>query len=194
MYRCELNLKEGWAPKNWCFWTVVQQKTLESPLDSTEIQLVHPKEDQSCVFIGRADSEALIPWPPDVKSQLIGKDPDDGKDWGQEEKGETEGGDRKWDGWMASPTQWTWVLANSEIVKDREAWLCCSPQSHKESDITVTEKQQQQMIITKTYTDNNSKRSNNTNDKHHISLFYLHDAIAWLLFYYVQICYLIHNN
>ena len=88
----ELDYKESWAPKNWCFWTVVLEKTLESPLDCKEIQPVHPKGDQSWVFIGRTDVEAETPilWPPDVKNWLIGKDPDAGKDWRQEEKGMTE--------------------------------------------------------------------------------------------------------
>ena len=84
--------KESWAPKNWCFWTVVLDKTLESPLDCKEFQPVHSKGDQSWVFIGRTDSEAETPvlCPPDVKSWLIWKDPDAEKDWGQEEKGTTE--------------------------------------------------------------------------------------------------------
>ena len=88
----ELDYKESWAPKNWCFWTVVLEKTLESPLDSKEIQPVHPKGDQSWVFIGRTDVEAETPlfWPHDAKSWLIWKDPDAVKDWGQEEKGMTE--------------------------------------------------------------------------------------------------------
>ena len=73
--------KESWAPKNWCFWTVVLEKTLESPLDCKEIQPVHPKGNQAWIFIGRTDAETLILWPPDVKNQLIGKDPDAGKDW-----------------------------------------------------------------------------------------------------------------
>ena len=109
MYGCELDYKESWAPKNWCFWTVVLEKTLESPLDCKEIQPVHPKGAQSCVFIGGTDLEAEAPilWPPDVKSWLILKDPDAGKYWGQEEKG------RGWDGWMAPPTQWTWVWVDS---------------------------------------------------------------------------------
>ena len=85
-------LKESWAPKNWCFWTVVLEKTLESPLDCKEIQPVHPKGDQSWVFIGRTDAEAETPilWPPHAKSWVIGTDPDAGRDWGQEEKGMTE--------------------------------------------------------------------------------------------------------
>ena len=108
----ELDCEEGWAPKNWCFWTVVLGKTLESPLDCKEIQPVHPKGYQPWVFIGRTDVEAETPifWLPDAKSWLIWKDPDVGKDWRQEEKGTT------WDeidGWMASPTQWTWVWVNS---------------------------------------------------------------------------------
>ena len=88
----ELDYKESWAPKNWCFWTVVLEKTLVSPLDCKEIQPVHPKGDQSWVFIERTDVEAETPilWPPDVKSWLIGKDPDAGKNWRQEEKGTTE--------------------------------------------------------------------------------------------------------
>ena len=84
--------KEGRVPKNWCFWTVVLEKTLDSPLDSKEIKPVNPKGNQLWVFIGRTDAEveALTLWPPDGKSQLIGKDPDAGKDWHQEEKWETE--------------------------------------------------------------------------------------------------------
>ena len=106
----ELNYEESWVLKNWCFWTVVLEKTLESPLDCKEIQPVHSEGDQSCVFIGRTDAEAETPilWPPHGKNWLIGKDPDAGRDWGQEEKD-----DRGWDGWMASPTWWTWVWVNS---------------------------------------------------------------------------------
>ena len=88
----ELDYKESWAPENWCFWTVVLEKTLESPLDCKEIQPVHPKGDESWIFIGRTDAEAetLILWPPDVKNWLIRKDPDAGKDLRREEKGTTE--------------------------------------------------------------------------------------------------------
>ena len=88
----ELDYKENWAPKTWCFWTVVLEKMLETPLDSKEIQLVNPKENQSWISIGRTDAEAETPilWPPDVKSQLIWKDPDTGKDWRQMEKREAE--------------------------------------------------------------------------------------------------------
>ena len=88
----ELDYKESWAPKNWCFWTVVLEKSLESPFDSKEIQAVHPKGNQSWIFIGRTDAEAetLILWPPNAKKQLIGKDPDAVKDRRLEEKGKTE--------------------------------------------------------------------------------------------------------
>ena len=89
----ELDNKESWAPKNWCFWTVVMEKTLESPLDCKEIQPVHLKGNQSFqIFIWKTDAKAEAPiiWPPDVKNWLIGKDPDAGKDWRQEEKGMTE--------------------------------------------------------------------------------------------------------
>ena len=99
----ELDCKESWAPKNWCFWTVVLEKTLESPLDCKEIQPKgDPKGDQSWLFIAGIDVEAETPvvWPPDEKSWLIWKDPVAGKDWGQEEKGMT-----GCDGWMASLTQ-----------------------------------------------------------------------------------------
>ena len=88
----ELDYKESLALKNWCFWTVVLEKTLEIPLDCKEIKPVHPKENQSRIFIGRTDAEAETPvfWPPDVKNWLTEKDPDAGKDWSQEEKGMTE--------------------------------------------------------------------------------------------------------
>ena len=87
-----LDYKESWVQKNWCFWTVVLEKTLESPLNCKEIQPVHPKGNQSWIFIGRTDNEAETPilWPPDVKNWLIGKDPEPRKDWRQEEKGMTE--------------------------------------------------------------------------------------------------------
>jgi len=102
----ELDHNESWALKNWCFWTVVLEKTLESPLDCKESSKpVNPKGNQSWIFIGRTDAEAEAPilWPPDVKNWLTGKDPDVEKDWRREEEGD----DRGWDGWMASPTRWT---------------------------------------------------------------------------------------
>ena len=106
----DLDYKESWAPKNWCFWTVVLEKTLESPLDCKEIQPVRPKGNQSWIFIGRTDVEAETPilWPPDVKNWLMRKD------WFWERvKAGGEGDDREWDGWMASPSRWTWVWVNS---------------------------------------------------------------------------------
>ena len=119
----ELDHKEGWALKNWCFWTAVLEKTLESPLDCKEIQPAHPKGDQPWIFIGRTDAEAeaLILWPP-VKSWLIRKDPDAGKDWGQEEKGKTEDmvGWRHW----LSGQESEYTLG----VGDGQGGLaCCSP-------------------------------------------------------------------
>jgi len=103
----ELDYKESWELKNWCFWTVVLEKTLESPLDSKKIQPVHPKGNQSWIFIGRtdADTETLILWPPDVKNWLIWKDPDAGKDWRGKEKGTTED--------EMVGCQWTWVWVSS---------------------------------------------------------------------------------
>ena len=98
----ELNHKESWVSKNWCFWAVVLEKTLECPLDCKEIQPIHPKGDQSWIFIGRTDAEAETPilWPPDAKNCFLGKDPDAGKDWGQEEKGTTEGEMVGWHHWL----------------------------------------------------------------------------------------------
>ena len=97
----ELDHRESWTPKNWCFWTVVLEKTLKSPLDCKEIQPVHPKGNQSWIFIVRIDAEAetLVLWPPDVKNWLIGKDPDAEKGWGQEEKGPTEDEMVGWHHW-----------------------------------------------------------------------------------------------
>ena len=102
LWMWEWDYKESWALKNWCFWTVMLEKTLESPLDYKEIQPVHPKGNQSWIFIGRTDVEAETPilWPPNVKNWLIWKDPDAGKDWRQEEKGMTEDEMVAWHHWL----------------------------------------------------------------------------------------------
>ena len=115
-----LNYKESWAPKNWCFWTVVLEKTLESPMDSKEIQPVHPKGNQSWIFIGRTDVETEIPilWPPDVKSWLIWKHPDAGKDWRWEEKGTAEDEMVGWHHWLDGYE----LNKLQELVIDRKAW------------------------------------------------------------------------
>ena len=107
----ELDYKESWALKNWCFSSVVLEKTLETPLDCKEIQPVHSEGDQPWDFFGGNDAKAETPllWPPHVKSWLVRKDSDAGRDWGA--GGERD--NRGWDGWMASPTQWTWVCVTS---------------------------------------------------------------------------------
>jgi len=118
----ELDCEESWAPKNWCFWTVVLEKTLESPLDCKEIQPVHSEGDQPWVFFGRNDAKAETPvlWPPHSKSWLIGKDSDAGRDWGQEEKGMTED---EMAGWKKKEMAgWHHQLDGRELVMDREAW------------------------------------------------------------------------
>ena len=129
----ELDYKDSWAVKNWCFGTVELEKTLESPLDCKEIQPVHPKGDQSWLFTGRTDVEAETPvlWPLDAKSWLIWKDPDAGRDWGQEEKGTT-----GWDGWMTSPTQCTCLGKLRDFLTRQEGLVCCSSWNHKESERT----------------------------------------------------------
>ena len=127
----ELDDKESWALKNWCFWTVVSEKTLESPLDCKEIQPVHPKGDQSWVFIGRTDVEAETPilWSPDVKSWLIGKNPDAGKDWKQEEKRTTEDEVVGWYHWLnGHQFEWWWtrrpgMLQSMGSQRVRQDWV-----------------------------------------------------------------------
>jgi len=128
LWMWELDYEESWALKNWCFWTVVLEKTLESPLDCKEIQPVHPKRNQSWIFIGRTDAETQIPivGPPDVKNWLIWKDPDSGKDWRQEEKGMTED---EMVGWTC-----VWISSGSCDGQGSLAW--CSPWGHKESNVT----------------------------------------------------------
>ena len=123
----ELDYKESWAPKNWCFCTVVLEKTLESPLDCKEIQPVHPKGDKSWIFIGRTDAETPIPWPADVKNWLIWKDPDAWKDQRQEEKGMTED---EMAGWhhRLDGHEFEWALG----VGDGQGSLaCCSPWGYR---------------------------------------------------------------
>ena len=133
-FGCELDHEEGWAPKNWYFWTVVLEKTLESSLDCKEIQSVHPKGDQFYVSIGRTDVAAETPilWPPDAKSWLIWKVPDAGKDWGQEEKGMTED---EMVGWhhRLSGHGFGWTLG---VGDGQEGLVCCSSWGRKESDTT----------------------------------------------------------
>ena len=129
----ELDHKEGWVQKNWCFWTVVLEKTLESPLDS-KIKPVNPKGNQSWIFIGRTDAEAeasntLVTWCEELTHWK--------KSWCWERlRARGEGGDRGWDGWMASPTQWTWVWANSRRWWRQGRLACYSSWGHKESDTT----------------------------------------------------------
>ena len=130
----ELDCEEGWALKNWCFWTVVLEKTLESPLDCKEIQPIHPKGDQSWMFIGRTDAEAetSILWAPHAKSWPIGKDPDAGRDWGQEEKGMTED---EMAGWhhQLDVREFGWTPG----VGDGQGGLaCCDSWGCKELDTT----------------------------------------------------------
>ena len=130
----ELDCEESWTPKNWCSWTVVLEKTLESPLDCKEIQPVHPKVDQSWVFFGRTDAEAETPelWPPHVKSWLTRKDSDAGRDWGQEEKGTTEDDIAGWQHQL-NGRGFGWILG----VGDGQAGLaCCDSWGRKESDTT----------------------------------------------------------
>ena len=134
LWMWELDYKESWVPKNWCFWSVVLEKTLESPLDCKKIQPVRPKGDQPWVFTGRTDVEAETPilWPPDVKNWLIWKDPDAGKDWGQEEKGMTEdeivGWHHRLDGHESE---------QAPRVGDGQRSLArCSPWGHKQADMT----------------------------------------------------------
>ena len=130
----ELDCEEGWAPKNWCFWTVVLEKTLESPLGCKEIQPVHSRGDQSWVFFGRNDAKAETPvfWPPHAKSRLTGKDSDAGRDWGQEEKGTTED---EMAGWhhQLDGHEFGWT---SGVGDGQGGLACCNSWHCKESDMT----------------------------------------------------------
>ena len=130
----ELDCEESWAPKNWCLWTVVLEKTLESPLDCKEIQPVHSKGDQPRVFFGRNDAEAETPvlWPPHAKSWLIGKDSDAGRDWGQEEKGITEDEKAGWHHWFDwHESGWTPGVGDGQ-----GGLVCCDSWGCKELDTT----------------------------------------------------------
>ena len=130
----ELDYKESWALKNWCFWTVVLEKALESPLDCKKIQPVHLKGNQSWIFIGRIDAEVEAPilWLPEAKSWLLGKDPDAGKDWRQEEKEMTEDETVGWHQWLDGHE-----FKKALGVGDGQGrLLCCSTWSWKESDTT----------------------------------------------------------
>ena len=137
----ESDHKEGWAPKNWCFWTVVLEKTLEGPLDCKEIQPVHSEGDQPWDFFGRNDAKAETPilWPPDAKNWLIGKDSDAGRDWEQEEKGTTED---EMAGWhhQLDGHEFVQTLGDS---RGQRSVACYSPWDCKESDMTWQFKQQQ---------------------------------------------------
>ena len=129
----ELDYKQSWVPKNWCFCTVLLEKTLESPLDCKEIQPVHPKGNQSWMFIERTDeAETPILWPPDGKSWLIGKDSDAGKDWRQEEKGTTEDEMAGWHHWLDAH-EFGWTL---RVGDGQGGLVCCSSWGRKESDMT----------------------------------------------------------
>ena len=130
----ELDCEESWALKKWCFWTVVLEKTLESPLDWKEIQPVHPKGNQSWVFIGRTDAKAETPilWPPHAKSWLVGKVSDAGRDWGQEEKGTTEDEVAGWHHRL-NRNEFEWTPG----VGDGQGGLvCCDSWGRKELDMT----------------------------------------------------------
>ena len=133
VWRWELDHKECWTLKNWCFLTVVLEKTLESPLDS-KIKPVHPKGNQPWRFTRRTDAEAEAPvfWPLDSKNWLIGKDPDAGKDWGQEEKGVTEDEMVGWHHWL-NGYEFEQTLGDSE---GQGSLACCSPWGRKELDMT----------------------------------------------------------
>ena len=121
-------------PKNWCFWIMVLEKTLESSLDCREIKAINPKGNQSWIFIGRTDAEAEAPilWPLDAKNQFTGKDPDAGEDWGQEEKGEAEDEMIGWH-YQLNGYEFEWTLGDSE---GQGRLACCSPWSHKALDTT----------------------------------------------------------
>ena len=159
----ELDCEESWVPKNWCFWTAVLEKTLESPLDCKEIQPVHPEGNQSWMFLGRTDAktEAPILWPPHEKSWLIGKDSDAGRDWGQEEKGTTEDEMAGWHhGLDGRESEWT------PRVGDGQGGLaCCDSWGRKESDTT------ERLNWTECYTETSKQDTNRIIIQLHVSHF-----------------------
>ena len=132
LWMWELDHKEDWASKNWCFQTVVMEKTLESPLDCKEIKPVNPEGNQPWIFIWRTDAEVPILWPPDAKSWLIGKDSDAQKDWGQEEKGTTEDEMVGWNHWL-NGHEFEQTLRHGD---EQGSLVSCSPWGHRESDTT----------------------------------------------------------
>ena len=142
----ELDCEESWAPKNWCFWTVVLKKTLESPLDCKEIQPVHSKGDQPRVFFGSNDAKAETPvlWPPHAKSWLIGKDPDAGRDWGQKKRGTTE---EEMAGWhhQLNGREFEWTPGDGD---GQGGLACCDSWGHKESD-TIEQLNWTELMFTK---------------------------------------------
>ena len=127
----ELDHKEGWVPKNWCFQTLVLEKIFERPLDSKEFKPVNPKGNQSWIFTGRMNTEAPILWPPDVRSQFTGKDPDPGKDWWQEEKGATED---EMIGWHHQFNEHKFEQTPGDR-KGQGSLVYCSSWGHKELDM-----------------------------------------------------------
>ena len=149
-------IKKSWVQKNWCFWTVILEKTLEGSLDCKEIKLLNPKGNQSWIIIGRTDAEAEAPilWPPDVKNWLIRKDPDAGKDWRQEEKGMIEDELVGWHHWLSrdepeKTRRWwntgkTWVLQPVQSQRDRHDW---ATEQWKIASCVILERQNYQTVI-----------------------------------------------
>ena len=186
----ELAYKESWALKNWCFWTVVLEKTLESPLDCKEIQPVNPKGNHSWMFIGRTETEAevLIFWPPDVKNWLIWKDPDAGKDWRQEEKGTTEDEMVGWHHWLnGHEFEFTAGVGNGH-----GGLACFSPWDRRELDMTEWLNYLNWVLPSDSTTFFQSCHTPVLIDEHFILLFYyqisnvslpkLHDQLMTLLY------------
>ena len=153
MYGCEswAHLKKGWAPKNWCFEIVLLEYTLESRLDCKDIKQVYPKKNQSWIFIGRTDAETEAPifWPPNEQSQLIGKDPDAGKGWGQEKKGMTKDEMVRWHHQL-NGHEFVWTLGDSE---GQGSLVCCSSWGHKVSDMTEHLNNKNERLISLQYCD-----------------------------------------